>query len=84
MEEDPRVSQIARSDDDVFRESVCVRSCTRACGRGLSVHLRAHVPSHLLLRMAKLTYMSETRNKTSALTGQNRRFLSVSFPLFFL
>lgn len=82
MEEDPHVSQIAQSDDDVFGESVCVRTCV--CGRGLSVCLRAHVPSHLLLRMAKLTFMSETRNKTSALTGQNRRFLSVSFPLFFL
>lgn len=82
MEEDPRVSQTARSVDDVFRESVCL--CTCACGRGLSVRLTAHVPSHLLLRMAKLTFVSETRNKPSALAGQKRRFLSVSFSLFFL
>lgn len=84
MEEAPRVSQIARSDHDVFRERVCERSCACACGRGLSVHITTHVPSRLLLRMAKLTFMSEMRNKTSASTGQNRRFLSVSFLLFFL
>lgn len=83
MEEDPRVSQIVDLMMMCSGESLCMRLCTRACGRGLSVCLAAHVPSHLLLRMAKLTFMSESRNKTSALTRQNRRFLSVSFPLFF-